>query len=355
MNGFFKKHPILSGFLKAILFCIIFFGICEITLRIHLGKLSGRNRGEGNPEFKPHPTVFWRLRPNLDMLMKMPPKTNRQFTIKTNSRGLRSDEISLRKPRNGYRILCLGDSITYGHGVDSQFTYEKQLERILQEKYPDKKVQVINGGCPGYTSFQGLYILENIGLKYDPDLLIVGFCYADPAAEMKKDSDRVEKNPILRKIKEILYESELYLLLRRVRLDEINPEGLPPDGYQLTSLRVPLPEYRRIMLKFAGIMGKQKGYVIYLSLPNAEPDPFPYYADYRAECKDVAKKTGNFYIDLDAVFDSQPNPLLLYLPSVHPDETVDRIHPNEEGFAIFAEEIARVIIENRLVEKSGKK
>jgi hypothetical protein len=72
-----------------------------------------------------------------------------------NSHGLRDEEFSLAKPADRFRILALGDSFTYGHGVRSEETYVKQLEAMLNHKLGNRGIryEVLNAGVPGYKSW----------------------------------------------------------------------------------------------------------------------------------------------------------------------------------------------------------
>ena len=57
---------------------------------------------------------------------------------KVNSLGLRDREFSRTRPEGQIRILCLGNSTTYGAGVAMEDTYPKQLEDLLRQRYPDR-------------------------------------------------------------------------------------------------------------------------------------------------------------------------------------------------------------------------
>ena len=94
--------------------------------------------------------------------------------LSVNSRGLRDREYDLKKKAD-LRILALGDSFTFGEGVEAEDTYVKVLEEILKSKYPDKKIEVINTGVPGYGNDQELQFLKKEGKNYKPDLVFVGF------------------------------------------------------------------------------------------------------------------------------------------------------------------------------------
>lgn len=92
----------------------------------------------------------------------------------TSSIGLRDYEYGEKK-ENTFRILVLGDSFTFGAGVEMEDTYPKQLEKNLRLKNKDKRYEVINAGVIGYGTDAEFYYLEEWGFKLKPDLVIVGF------------------------------------------------------------------------------------------------------------------------------------------------------------------------------------
>ncbi len=91
-----------------------------------------------------------------------------------NSRGFRGEEIAVPKPDGVYRIVAIGGSTTYGTGVaDWHDSYPAQLERILQEDFGYRNVEVINGGVGGHNSWETLANLTYRVLDLEPDLVIV--------------------------------------------------------------------------------------------------------------------------------------------------------------------------------------
>jgi lysophospholipase L1-like esterase len=73
-----------------------------------------------------------------------------------------------------YRVLCIGDAITYGWGTDQADVFPRRLEAILGEGYPGTTIEVINAGVPGWSWLQGLRFLEHEGLALRPDVVVVG-------------------------------------------------------------------------------------------------------------------------------------------------------------------------------------
>jgi len=77
----------------------------------------------------------------------------------------------------GFRILVLGDSITFGTFLPLEATYAYQMQEILDKSASE--YEVLNFGVGGYDILQELALLESRGLTYKPDLVVVGFCLND--------------------------------------------------------------------------------------------------------------------------------------------------------------------------------
>jgi len=96
-----------------------------------------------------------------------------------NSLGLRNKEITTKKD-GVFRILFLGDSLIWTGGTSSgeQYTQviENNLNRLLKSK---QKIEVINAGIPGYTTYQEMEFLKVYGLDMEPDMVILGFVFND--------------------------------------------------------------------------------------------------------------------------------------------------------------------------------
>lgn len=116
---------------------------------------------------QPHPYLAYSPKPNLRF-------EGKKHTIEHNSLGFRGPEISWDKPEGTFRIACLGGSSTYGHGPSSnETTWPMRLEHYLREQYPGRAIEVINGGCQGYSSFESVQNLAHRVLPLEPDVVIV--------------------------------------------------------------------------------------------------------------------------------------------------------------------------------------
>jgi lysophospholipase L1-like esterase len=97
-----------------------------------------------------------------------------------NSHGLRSPEITYEKPPAVFRILNLGDSTVAGWGVREEDTYGRRLEQLLtQQNTGGTRFEVINAGVPGWNLENALAYLQAEGLKYEPDLVLLGLSTAN--------------------------------------------------------------------------------------------------------------------------------------------------------------------------------
>jgi lysophospholipase L1-like esterase len=104
------------------------------------------------------------------------------FIADINSLGLRDREIRIEKG-DKYRILCFGDSHTFGWGVNVENSWPKKLERyLLANGY--ENIEVINCGQGGkYTRTYKKYIEKAVPLL-KPDLVLVGVLQLDDLAQL---------------------------------------------------------------------------------------------------------------------------------------------------------------------------
>src|SRR5262249_6164071 len=96
-------------------------------------------------------------------------------TVEMDSRGYRGPELPDAPPVRGvYRVLCVGDSITFGFNVDQGAAYARQLDAALRTAYPGRRFEVINAGVPGWSWVQGRRFLEVEGMALHPDVVVIG-------------------------------------------------------------------------------------------------------------------------------------------------------------------------------------
>ncbi len=96
------------------------------------------------------------------------------FRIRLNGAGFRTRELTPRQSNAITRIAILGDSTTFGMGVDENDTYSTMLESSLNKEVPGN-FEVFNLGVPGYGPAD-YYVLANMYLpSLQPDIVITSF------------------------------------------------------------------------------------------------------------------------------------------------------------------------------------
>lgn len=115
-------------------------------------------------------------------------KTYFGFEERFNEIGLRDRPIG-PKEENEYRILILGDSVTYGVGVRVEDTFSRKLEAQLTQKL-DRPVRTINSGVASYNTVQEATFCFKHWDRINPDLVILLYVDNDIAVA-SKESDRI--------------------------------------------------------------------------------------------------------------------------------------------------------------------
>lgn len=153
--------------------------------------------------------------------------------ISTNSFGFKDKEYNITKNSNTkYRIFVIGDSYTWGMGVNNS----KVFHSILEDKY-FLDIDFINLGFGGHSTVQNYLKLKRYAPIFNPDMVILMFCandYTDnfetstgykskPNAILKENGEvyipaSVPSPPISGHIKhELYYKTHLgYLVMNRL-------------------------------------------------------------------------------------------------------------------------------------------
>jgi len=108
------------------------------------------------------------------------------YTVDINSLGYR--DIELRDvPPEAFKVMALGDSFTYGWGVNLEDAWPKRLEANLRESGLD--VAVINLGKPGIDVTFYAELAERAAPLIKPDLIVVAMLLADDMAGAEDPSE----------------------------------------------------------------------------------------------------------------------------------------------------------------------
>lgn len=152
---------------------------------------AGKNAPTEQRLFQEDLALLFVMRPNFErMYSKVAVREGEEqyYEVRTEAHGFRTPPFAEGKRPGMFRIVCLGDSSTFGMNVDGANNYPRLLAERLEAAYPGR-FEVINLGVAGYTGRQGLELLRRVGLAYDPDLVTFGFGTNDRFFSSPLDDD----------------------------------------------------------------------------------------------------------------------------------------------------------------------
>lgn len=124
-----------------------------------------------------------RTAPTGEMNLVFPPNTEEIFpsiefnmTVRSNALGLREGPVTPKTP-GVYRIAVIGDSFTFGWGVEAGQAWPKLLEASLRGQ--GYAVEILNLGKPGAGIPQYLEIAERAIPVLRPDMVVVALLQGD--------------------------------------------------------------------------------------------------------------------------------------------------------------------------------
>jgi len=144
--------------------------------------------------FEGDPLLFWRLKPGLRSVIW-------DYTlVSTNGQGLRAQRPVGPKRPGSLRIVCLGDSVTFGYRVPLVFAerpdeydpawlpYPELIERRLRQANPGREIESVALAVPGYSSHQGRAWLARDIERLAPDIVTANFGWNDVGLRSVSDS-----------------------------------------------------------------------------------------------------------------------------------------------------------------------
>lgn len=124
---------------------------------------------------------LWTLRADLPERAVRFEERHTSFRVRTDSHGWRDENVEPGA------LLCLGDSTTFGWGVEEEEAWPARLAARLGSP-------VTNAGVPGYTTHQGRQRLA-AALATQPGRVILGFLVRDADLAPVADVDRPPSRP----------------------------------------------------------------------------------------------------------------------------------------------------------------
>jgi len=134
------------------------------------------------------------------------PKSEIQGNIKINTQGIRDYERSYEKASH-FRILGLGDSFCFGHGVELEDTYLTLFENKLRKEF-GSNMEVVKAGVPGTGPQTYLNVMAQEGIKYEPDIVIVSFFVGNDINDIKLSNHKQNDIDLESKVKQDVSENK---------------------------------------------------------------------------------------------------------------------------------------------------
>jgi len=99
--------------------------------------------------------------------------------VRINQAGIRDrEEIGFHKPPGQRRIVCLGDSVTFGFGIPVEDCWVRKIETGLRQRFGD--VRTVNCGFMGTLLVDEYwYGLKHRFHRFHPDMVVVTLCLND--------------------------------------------------------------------------------------------------------------------------------------------------------------------------------
>jgi lysophospholipase L1-like esterase len=165
---------VLRNLLFSLVLALLVLGGLEVAVRVSGWPDPGLYDGDI--------ASVWTLRAGLAARDIPFPERGTTFSVRTNSAGYRGAE-----PLPG-AILCLGDSTTFGWGVDEEQAWPAELAAQLV-------TPTINGGVPGHSTVQGLATLDR-ALALRPRVVVLAYLVRDAERASAPDAERPPSRPV---------------------------------------------------------------------------------------------------------------------------------------------------------------
>lgn len=306
-------------------------------------------RGEDVPLeqrlYQPDRNLIFSMRPHFRTVYNRAslfPRKPTTYTVETNDRGFRTDPFLNEKPAGIFRIICLGDSSTFGMNVERSKAYPRVLAALLDERMPGR-YQVLNLGVPGYTGRQGLELIRQQVVSYEPDLVTFGFGTNDrfwPVATTDDTTIRFNQSTIgglLIAARQSLDQLYLYRFVMRMVVSGLYK--LVDTGASKNNVprRVTLEGLRDTIIAADAEIERMGATLVVLNLDFVETDA-------REGMRMGVAETSGAYLDLRDLFDQRRSERTRHIETEHDLPPADA-RSNETLWRVLAPESAAVVVE----------
>lgn len=114
-----------------------------------------------------------------------------QYRLRTNGLGVRDERSLIPKDGGSLRILVVGDSMTFGHGVEREQAFPAVLERTLGSEH-GRPLDVVNAGVTCWGQREEVAFLEHRAPDLAPDFVLLEFTVANDVLDNLRYEDGSE-------------------------------------------------------------------------------------------------------------------------------------------------------------------
>ena len=162
----------------ALLFVVILFAVLESGSRMVF------RENLPNVTFNPHDERLVSLAPGSRAVFKVKDFQGPPFRVDISAQGIRDSVYAPKTPAE-FRVLALGDSTTFGWGVNAEHSLPKQLESLVRERCATEAFSMVNAGTPTYGPWQSLSWMKQHGKAFQPNYVFYTlFPLNDPGNEL---------------------------------------------------------------------------------------------------------------------------------------------------------------------------
>jgi lysophospholipase L1-like esterase len=297
--------------------------------------------------FEGDPLLLWRLKPNLNHAVW-------DFTVvSTNAQGFRADYPIVAKPAGTFRIVCLGDSVTFGYRVppvwpDKPNDYNPEwqpfpmlLEQELRKANPSRHIEVFPMAVPGYTSHQGLAWLRRDIDYLKPDVVIASFGWNDASASDVPDRVAIDTRWSPVAIRWLIDHSQAFAHATRWLRSRNGPAAV----VRMPAPRVSEAEYVNNFKAIVDLVRDHGARVVVIGAPYRDSVTNPPEAQlmtrYRAELRTAMQQRQVPYLEVLELTEAAG--------SVNQGFFGELIHPNHMGHRLLASELLKLMAQRHLL------
>ena len=271
------RASFLLGVVIVLLTAIIFSTSCDSTGKESTGGLEEEPRANSE---------------------ELPPESNNYQGLRFETTKLELSDLEDKYPR----LVCLGDSVTFGWNIAYEKSFPYLLEKKLKREYPE--AMVINSGIGGQTVVDALYRLESDVFYFEPQVVIINFGLNDAFIITEEDKDADLRNNI---------DLEIFKETYKQLIERISEKGLE------ILIMSTNPVITELKWENKDIAHKQ------------EED----YGLYNQASKVIAEDYGLIFVDIWESFMARGELGTLLQP--------DGAHPSEIGLALISETLSMAL------------